>query len=74
MNTNYKPYISPARTKARQDGKDTFDETGYTIGEPIQAALGYWNDDAGYCIYLKNERKGISNNDAPQEQQSWKEF
>ena len=70
MNTNYKPYISSARTKSRQDGKDTYDETGCTIGEPIQAMLGFWGDDAGYCIYLKNERKGISNNDAPQEQQS----
>jgi hypothetical protein len=70
MNSNYKPYISAARTKARQDGKDSSDEYGYCIGEPIQAMMGYWNDDAGYCIYLRNERKGISNNDAPQDQQS----
>jgi hypothetical protein len=70
MNTNYIPFISPARTKARQDGKDTFDETGYTIGEPIQAMLGFWGKDAEYVVYLKNQRKGISNNDEPQEQQS----
>lgn len=59
--TKYTPYISPARTKARQDDKDTFDETGYTIGEPMQEALGFWGDDAGWCIYLKNERNGIPN-------------
>lgn len=66
--TKYTPYISPARTKARQDSKDSFDETGYTIGEPIQAMLGFWGRDVEYVIYLKNERAGIPNNDVPLEQ------
>ena len=68
MNTNYKPYINPARTEARQDGKDTFDETGYTIGEPMQAVLDFWGDDAGYCIYLKNERKKSSSSEITTDQ------
>lgn len=59
MNTNYKPYINPARTEARQEGKDTFDETGYTIGEPMEAVLGFWGDDT-VGIYEDNFYNGNS--------------
>ena len=58
MKDNYTPYINPARTEARQNGKDTSDETGVTIGEPLQAMMGYWGKDAEWCIYLKKQRKG----------------
>ena len=56
--TEYIPYINPARTEARQSGKDTFSDHGVTISEPWQAMMGYWGDDAGWCIYLKKYRKG----------------
>jgi hypothetical protein len=59
--TKYSPYINPARTEARQNSKDSSDEYGHCIGEPIQAMMGYWGKDAEWCIYLKNQRKGITN-------------
>lgn len=56
--SSYVPYISPARSEARQQGKNTYSEHGVTIGEPWQAMMGYWGDDAGWCIYLKKYRRG----------------
>ncbi len=55
----YKPYISPTRSEARQNRDEgTDDEPNTIISEPIQARMGYWGDDAGWCIYLKKSRRG----------------
>lgn len=56
--TEYIPYISPARSEARQQGKNTITEHGFIIGEPWQAQMGFWGRDADWCIYLKKYRKG----------------
>jgi hypothetical protein len=57
--TNYVPYISPTRSEARENRNEGTDEEPSTIiSEPIQARMGFWGDDAGWCIYLKKLRSG----------------
>jgi hypothetical protein len=56
--STYTPYINPARTLARQQGKDSSDNLGVIISEPLQAMMGYWGRDADWCIYLKKQRNG----------------
>jgi len=57
--TNYTPFICPIRSEARENRNEGTDEEPNTIiSEPIQAMMGFWGDDTGWCIYLKKLRSG----------------